>query len=60
MKRDYNKCFAYSSSESGCVCVSYRQYVDGFIRFGHNGLFIYLGSKCRSKDLFIITGVDNI
>jgi hypothetical protein len=60
MKRDYNDCFAYSSSDSGCVCVSYRKYVNGFVRFGHNGLFVYLGTECRGRDLFTISGVDVI
>jgi len=59
MKMGLDKCHTYSSSEHGCVCLSYRKYVNGFIRFGHNGLFVYLGSD-RDKDLFTITGIDLI
>jgi hypothetical protein len=60
MKRRLMECHTYSSVEGGAVCVSYRQYVNGFIRFSENGVFIYLDHSARNQDFFSIMGVDMI
>jgi hypothetical protein len=56
-QNDLSICHTYPSCDYGCVCVAYRKYVNGFLRFGHYGLFVYLGSD---TDSFSIIGVDEI
>jgi|WetSurMetagenome_2_1015567.scaffolds.fasta_scaffold249686_2 hypothetical protein len=60
MSKRLKECRTYSSVEPRSVCVSYRQYVNGFVRFSENGLFVYLDHTARNQDLFTIIGIDII
>lgn len=52
------ECEIYSSSESGAICVSFNQYINGFLRIGYRGLRVH--AICvENSEIVEIIGVDN-
>jgi len=52
------ECFIYPSNDHGAICVSYNQYINGFLRIGYKGLGVH--ALClENNELLEITGVDN-